>query len=498
MWYLRDEDRRRAKRGDPESSATLYRPSYWSVDPSFNPYKVRENLDEIVSSVSKRITNHEYRPFNPVRLKVWKSQTKQREVSVFPIVETTIATRLFNSLMLKNQVLMSGNSFAYRNDRTSHDAIKYLSREFQKPMTLYVAEYDFSDFFNSINHDFIRSNIENFGIVWTKTEHNLAWKFLHAELQTEDSYQRYSQNTTVPTKGIHLGNSISLFMANVAALEMDLLIERTGVGYVRYADDTIIWGDSLQRVEEAVGVLKSAAARMGAQINETKSSEIRIFGEDRSNYNLKNISSVDYLGYSLNKSATSLNPKVVSRVKTRISKLIWQNLLKTYIKNDVVAVDRIRPDTDLDFVSLCRQIRRYVYGSMTEQKLESLLLGRSLRIRFPGFMSNFPLVSDRRQLAELDSWMVDEIWKALSLRKRALQMKGLAIPAYPYSLQKRDLLQISNKRNQKGSVIHVQLPSFEKIGTAIFNSSKLFGAAAVSGNSKSGEYAYSLEAWIKD
>jgi hypothetical protein len=496
MWYMRDEDKRRKSRGDADDHATLLWPEHWSIDPAFNPYKVRKNLDAICASVTKQIQNHTFDPFNPIRLEVPKSKGKKRDVSVFPLVETVIATRVFKSLMLKNQVIMSGNSYAYRSDRSSHDAIKYLSREFQTGLGIYVAEFDFSDFFKSISHDVIRKNAESFGIVWTQTEKDLVWKYLSADLREKDDYQKTSQSPLTMNVGIHLGNSISLFAANIAALEMDRDIERTGVGYVRYADDTILWSEDKDKLEEAVRVLKDSAEKIGVGINESKSKGIRLLGEGSNPHHLERIRAVDYLGYSIGSSNTGLSSNVMKRVKSKISFLIWSNLLKSIIKSGGLNTARISPESDMDYTTLVLQIRRYVYGSMTEQKLDSLIRGTGLRIQFPGLMSNFPLVSDREQLAALDAWMVNEIWNALKIRRAFLLKSGLFLPKFPYSFMKRDLPNLPTRKSNSGAYLNVKLPSFEKIGTAIFQSSKLFGARAVSSGSKSSQYSYSLEAWF--
>jgi hypothetical protein len=50
------------------------------------------------------------------------------------------------------------------------------------------------------------------------------------------SYKPLSQGFGIPQ-----GTSISLFLANVAAYALDRRLETLGVGFVRYADDTIIW-----------------------------------------------------------------------------------------------------------------------------------------------------------------------------------------------------------------------------------------------------------------
>ena len=77
-------------------------------------------------------------------------------------------------------------------------------------------------------------------------------------------------------KGVPQGTSISLFLANVAAYPLDRRLERLGVGFARYADDTLIWSDSYAAICEAATSLEEVASDMGVDINFLKSDGISI------------------------------------------------------------------------------------------------------------------------------------------------------------------------------------------------------------------------------
>jgi len=57
-------------------------------------------------------------------------------------------------------------------------------------------------------------------------------------------------------------------------------------------------------------------------------------------------------------------------------------------------------------------------------KKHRFLSGRSKRIFFKGVMSFYPLVTNERQLRELDGWLVSTIYRALLLRSKLLAQHG--------------------------------------------------------------------------
>jgi RNA-directed DNA polymerase len=225
---LREEDIRRARRDGSFHRATVLRPAYWKVDPAFDPFTVRDRAQKIAQSVQRRLHTDSYEPYNPISYSVTKSDGSLREVNVFPLVETTISSRVFRSLIDKNSVLMSANSYAYRRDRTPHDAVQRLATEFSSKRRLYVAEFDFQKYFDTLSHEALWEAATRHGVLWTPLEKNLVQRFLQTQVQKIPTYERLSVDHARRDFGIPQGNSISLFMANVAALDLDRAIERTG------------------------------------------------------------------------------------------------------------------------------------------------------------------------------------------------------------------------------------------------------------------------------
>src|SRR5690606_14633627 len=148
---------------------------------------------------------------------------------------------------------------AYRDDLSLYDAIAHIQSEFYGRQRIFIAEYDFSDYFGSISHEHIRNTMRDIGFMMTDLERRILEAFLVAPLPTVGGHGPAIQRTV----GVPQGTSVSLLLANVAAAPLDRALEGLGAGFVRYADDTLIWSRDYESICRAVEALHAAAADIG-------------------------------------------------------------------------------------------------------------------------------------------------------------------------------------------------------------------------------------------
>jgi hypothetical protein len=387
---------------------------------------------------------------------------------------------------------MSSNSYAYRNDRNAHDAIAKLVRNFHKPGRIFIAEYDFSKFFDNILHDQLFTVAKENGILWTSFEKDLIQKFLQVNPQEIENYNRSQKLSELKTKGIPQGNSISLFLANVAAMNLDLAIEKSGVGYVRYADDTILWSDDYSKLNNGIKALEKQANELGLSVNALKSNGVNLFIKNGEKAEITSVENVNFLGYRFNRSQASIKEETLNRIKKKVENLVYRNLISSLKPNCNLNSNRLAGDFDKDYWTLLFQLRRYIYGGMTDQKINKLLQGKKIRIVFPGVMSYFPLVSDEKQLGDLDAWMFALIRDALVLRKSILLLNGYQLPRQPYDSLNGHLLKPMKVNLSSGKEAEIRIPSFKKIGKLIYETASIYGPNAVSKEALDESYIYGL------
>ena len=405
-----------------------------------------------------------YTPSRPAGFQVPKPGGGRRTVSMFPIADEVISNRLLVSLRRKNVAKLSARAYAYRSDLTPHDAIAFMRSEFSREHRLFVAEYDFSKYFDCIEHSHIWRAMDQLGIFATPMERHLIEQFL---LAPEPYLSAAEKVRAVESRSVGLpqGTSVSLFLANLAASDLDRSLERLGVGFARYADDTVIWSPSYDRVTRAAEALHGASDLIGPEINVAKSPGISLLTlPESSAAEMRSVHAIDFLGHSVGLRTTSMRTRSVDRIKARVLVLIHNNLTREPLAGTQAAA-RIRGGLDRDYIVFIFQLRRYLYGSLSETAIRRYQTGSIPRRSMFGVMSYYPLVDDDAQLRGLDGWLSKTVWLALQKRKRLLVIAGLTAPE-PAGLAREALF--SFRPPLRGaSRLDLRLPSFVRAGVAI-------------------------------
>ncbi len=481
---LRDDDARRTRRTGKRHSGDVLRPQYWDIDTLFNPYHVRASASAISRAVKLGLRNRNYKPYSPVSYEVPKPDGSNRVVCVFNIPDSIVSKRVYRSLLFKNKSRLSAYSYAYRDDLTAHDAIQHISSELSGNRRMFLAEYDFSKYFDSISHAYLWRIIEEKKFLVTSLERTVLTDFLQLTPVVPGATYQRSLVGAPRSCGVPQGTSISLFLANVAAWELDRRLERLGVGFARYADDTLIWSHDYARICEAVEALTALSSEIGPKLNFRKSSGISIFTPEGTPAEFKPKSIVEFVGYRFGEHGAGMRENAVRRVKRRLAYLIWSNLLEPLLKGRRVA-SRWRGTVDRDYQVMIMQIRRYLYGNLTEAKIRKLRDGKARRLHYPGVMSYFPLVDDMQQLKELDGWLSHTIHTSLVKRTRILRSFGTRRLPIPHGLSKAATLQARTPQ------VDLRIPSFVRVSTLIRRAAAAHGANAVGRRSGALQYWYS-------
>ncbi len=447
---LQIEYNRIQKRLKNHSEKEIKIPEYWNKDKKFNPFYVLKNRKSIANSIAKKIKEGEYIPNRPTIINKEKKGGGQRKISIFQVHDAAISNYYYKRLLSKNKHRFSSFSYAYRDDRNVHFAIQDISIELKKTSRLFVAEFDFSKFFDTINHEFLFSQFKENGFLITEEEEKIVKSFLN--LQSE-------------SKGIPQGTSLSLFLANVTCWELDRMLEDIGVRFARYADDTLIWSRDYTKIVKAAEIIEVFSKKAGVNINHNKSEGISLLvPEGMSAEMLKNKNYVEFLGYKIGSKSIGIKDESIRKIKQRITSILYQNLIYPIKATNNMKETPTYRDKDY-LVAIC-QIRKYLYGDLTEEKIKAYLTGSNKRIIFKGIMSFYLLIDDIEQMKNLDKWLCRTIVNTLKLRKKMLSNYGIVVDKFPYTLTNENLISKSSKELIKGKELF-KIPSFLRINKAI-------------------------------
>jgi len=429
----------------------IHKPKHWGVSNLHNPYYVKKYINGISHSISEKIIRNKYKPRMP-HIHIVNVNGKQRKTAIFELPDEIVSKYYYRHLLQKNRHRLSSLSYAYRDDRNVHFAIQNISYELKQSKRLFVAEFDFKDFFGSISHQYIEDVLTSGYFYVTKQEFETLKGFL-PEGQ----------------KGIYLGTSVSLFIANAICHSLDESLERIGLKFARYADDTLIWSEDYAKICDAYNLIAEFSKKSGVDINYKKSKGISLLHSNSMVSELSTSSKyVEFCGYKISSECVSIKASSVDKIKKNISILINKYLLKPVRPNSGIGY-KIPGKLGYDpaYLSTILQIRRYIYGQLNDEILINYIRGIYNQVKIKGLMSFYPLVNDEKQLKELDGWLERTLFN--SIKKREKYFNGVGsniVDVFPYYLNRNDFLSGSRKMIYNKADLF-KVPSFMLVYSAI-------------------------------
>jgi RNA-directed DNA polymerase len=412
-------------------------PAHWAFHPHFDPVHCIRHSKYIAKHIWGAIEAGTYEPIPAVQFDIPKLGGGSRPIMSFGIPDSALANLLHRRLTKRNSRLFSGYSYAYRVDRNVFDAVLLLQRSLHNNKT-YVVQYDFKAFFDSISQDYLYKIINDKNrFIISEAERKVILAFLS---HRHASFLDYKNGQFLQRKkGVPQGSSLSLFLANAAAHDLDLALERQNGSFVRFADDVVSITHSYSDAARVAAQFRQHCSATDLEINYEKSPGIKYFDigpslDRRSQFidnddagQLETIERFDFLGHSFSQHGTGLSEKSVKRIKRKISRIIYVHLL-LYPRKGQFSPARLSTSAyDWDLVTCLNEVRRYMYGGLHEAEISAFLdLGTKLRA-VRGLMAFYPMVTDPRDLVSLDGWLLNVVRRALRERARVLASLGFTL-----------------------------------------------------------------------
>lgn len=425
-------------------------PEYWALDPKFNPFYVRRHAGAIAKSIARKISAHEYQPLDPHIKKIPKPGGGERELTIFQIPDAAVSTYFYSRLLAKNRHRFSSFSYAYRNDRNVHFAIQDIAVDLAQNARTFIAEFDFSDFFGSIDHVFLFNQFRENGFLVSAEDEEVIRAFLRKR-----------------DRGIPQGSSISLFLANLVCWRLDKSLEKAGLKFARYADDTVIWSPDYSAICESFNIVDSFSRAAKVPINLKKSDGISLLSKDGLAAEIASKPSFNFLGYAIGVDRVSVRDRTIRRIKKQVSYLLYKNLIQPLKEKPLKGLIIPANDRDRALLTAMLQIRRYLYGGLLHRDLVAYIKGARRSLHFKGVMSFYPLLNDVAQLRELDGWLVSTVDRCVRARSKHLLAHGFdRRDSFPFNVKRDELLDRYRRKRIFGKRL-LEVPSFQLVYKAL-------------------------------
>lgn len=343
----------------------------------------------------------------------------------FTIPDAAVANVLLRRVRSRNLKRLSPHSYAYHPDKNVFDAIIAL-KDFDDHGKLFAVQVDFRRYFDSIPTGYLKSKInDREALSITPHERAVFDAFLNHRYGTKSNFATCSFQRRI--KGTPQGSSASLLLANIANHELDRTLAFESGKFVRFADDVVALANNYEGAVRLEKCFEQHCAVSGLVLNKAKSPGIGLISDF--SQEIRTHRSFTYLGYSFTESGLEMPEKSAQKFKSKTSRLLniyLINALKYGFNDKRVGIN---PNYDWDLLGFVYELRRSIYGGLSEDKISGFILGKCGLNQMRGLMGFYALLDDKKRLVELDGWLVNATMRAYKVRKDILLSKyGVVSP----------------------------------------------------------------------